>query len=288
MSSKARTDSATTAGVWRWSLGGSETGLLQDRMGRDEPANFRNGHGWMRRKSRLGYGRFVKQSSNMSSTNCKFFISSGRPFCYISIRSWSTTLGLKALGWSSQTRISYFLQSIWEEKAEWMVRYRFVFSTLGWKFLTFLLSYLQEVGPDLNSLYSLAPGDKALLVITKPMWTWTIVPVYFCFILLLVISRFSWALDDMVRWFTFSLTIALISYISDFLSHHGRCHHSHHGSIQSFSFNQYHFLPIRSLLRSIIIVSGGIKWGLWGKGKGWQTVVIIHSTRTGGNPATII
>ena len=112
------------------------------------------------------------------------------------------------------------------------------------------------------------------------MWTWTIVPVYFCFILLLVISRLSWALDDMVRWFTFSLTIALISYISDFLSHHGRCHHSHHGSIQSFSFNQYHFLPIRSLLRSLIIVSGGLKWGLWGKGKGWQTVVIIHSTLT--------
>ena len=65
----------------------------------------------------------------------------------------------------------------------------------------------------------------------------------------------------------FIINISLMSYISGFLSHYGRCHHSYHGSIQFIFVNQYYCIPIRSLLRSIIIVNGVIKWE-WGGGQG--------------------
>ena len=65
----------------------------------------------------------------------------------------------------------------------------------------------------------------------------------------------------------FIINISLMSYISGFLSHYGRCHHSYHGSIQFIFVNQYYYIPIRSLLRSIIIVNGVIKWE-WGGGQG--------------------
>ena len=58
------------------------------------------------------------------------------------------------------------------------------------------------------------------------------------------------------------INISLISYISGFLSHYGRCHHSYHGSIQFIFVNQYYYIPIR-----IIIVNGVIKWE-WGGGQG--------------------
>ena len=60
----------------------------------------------------------------------------------------------------------------------------------------------------------------------------------------------------------FIINISLMSYISGFLSHYGRCHHSYHGSIQFIFVNQYYYIPIR-----IIIVNGVIKWE-WGGGQG--------------------